>query len=156
MLQKAASLSDGGGRAFLYTPVEKESTFLAYLVGPSGALSGLERPPFSSGSRVALDRGEAQVEQAGRLSFSHAPLYGANYLLAEVFRVGSHPLMIACGSIFMLTAIKRRSRATASWMMKSCLAKLGGMVEERSVESGGSHQTLPEETMALPRFHGSF
>ena len=85
MLQKAASLSDGGGRAFLYIPVEKESTFLAYLVGPSRALSGPERPPFSGGSRVALDRGEAHVEKAGRLSFWHAPLYGANYLLAEVF-----------------------------------------------------------------------
>src|SRR5215213_3298103 len=105
VLQKAASLSDGGGRTFLYIPFEEELAFLAYLVGPSGALSGLERPPFSGGSRVALDRGEAHVEEAGRLSFWHAPLYGANYLLAEVFRVGSHPIMIACGSIFVLTAV---------------------------------------------------
>jgi hypothetical protein len=85
VLQKAASLSDGGGRAFLYVPFEKELTFLAYLAGPSRALSGLERPPFSGGPCVALDRGEAHVEQTGRLSFWHAPLYGANYLLAEIF-----------------------------------------------------------------------
>ena len=85
MLQKAASLADGGGRTFLYVPFEKELAFLAYLVGPSRALSGLERPPFSGGSRVALDRGEAHVEQAGRLGFGHAPLYDANYLLAEIF-----------------------------------------------------------------------
>src|SRR5215213_4840713 len=110
VLQKAASLSDGGGRTFLYIPFEEELAFLAYLVGPSGALSGLERPPFSGGSRVALDRGEAHVEEAGRLSFWHAPLYGANYLLAEIFRVGSHPIMIACGSIFMLTAVGGRQR----------------------------------------------
>jgi hypothetical protein len=99
-------LSDGGGRAFLYIPVEKESTFLAYLVGPSRALSGLERPPFSGASRVALDRGEAHVEQAGRLSFWHATFYGANYLLTEVFGVGFHPSIIAHRSIFMLTAVE--------------------------------------------------
>src|SRR5918994_1297624 len=81
VLQKAASLSDGGSRAFLYIPVEKESAFLAYLVGPSRALSGLERPPFSGGSRVALDRGEAHVEQAGRLSLLHAPPLWAKHLL---------------------------------------------------------------------------
>src|SRR5215212_8728311 len=107
VLQKAAPLSDGGGRAFLYIPFEEELAFLAYLlVGSSGALSGLKRPSFSSDPRVALDRGEAHVEEAGRLSFWHAPLYGANYLLAEIFRVGSHPIMIACGSIFVLTAVR--------------------------------------------------
>jgi len=47
VLQKAASVADGGGRTFLYVPFEKELAFLAYLVGPSRALCGLERPPFS-------------------------------------------------------------------------------------------------------------
>jgi hypothetical protein len=41
------------------------------------------------------------------LGFRHASLYGANYLLAEIFGVGSHPLMIAYGSIFMLAAVER-------------------------------------------------
>ena len=81
--------------------------FSPALRGRPGALSGLKRPSFSGGSGVALDRGEAHVEQARRLSFGHASLYGGNNLLAEVFGVGSHPPMIAYGSNFMLTAVLR-------------------------------------------------
>ena len=113
MFQKAASLSDGGAWTLLYVLFEKELSFFAYLVGSSGALSGLERPPFSSGPRVSLDRGEAYIEEAGRLGFWHTPLYGANYLLTEVFGVSSHPSMIAYGSNFMLTAVDDRDRNNA-------------------------------------------
>jgi hypothetical protein len=105
MLQEATSLSDGGGRALLYVPFEEDCGFLAYLVGPSGTLSGLKRVSFPGGSGVALDRGEAHVEGASSLSFGHATFYGGNYLLTEVFRVGFHSPMIAHRSIFMLTAV---------------------------------------------------
>jgi hypothetical protein len=105
VLQEATSLADGGSWTLLYILFEEDSSFLICLVGSSGALSRLKGPSFSSHPRVALDRGEAYIEEACRLSFGHASLYGSNYLLAEVFGVGSHPPMIAHGSIFMLTAV---------------------------------------------------
>jgi hypothetical protein len=105
VLQEAASLRDGGAWALLYVLFEENSGFLACLAGPSRALSGLKRPSFSGHSRVALDRGEAHVEQARRLSFGHATSYGGDYLLAEVFRISSHPAMIAYRPTFILNAV---------------------------------------------------
>jgi hypothetical protein len=95
VLQKAASFADGGARALLYVLFEKGSGFLVRLAGSSGALSWREGVSLSDPPSVSLDRGEAHVEGAGRLSFGHASLYGGDYLLlAEVFGVGSHPPML--------------------------------------------------------------
>ena len=106
MLQEVTSLADGGSWTLLYILFEKDSSFLVCLAWSSRALSGLKRASLSSHPRVALNRGEAYIEQARRLSFGHTSLYGSNYLLAEIFGVGSHPLMIAYGSNFMLTAVE--------------------------------------------------
>src|SRR5215212_1203107 len=106
VLQKATSFADGGARALLYVLFEKGSGFLVRLGGPSGALFGREGVSLSDPPSVSLDRGEAHVEGAGSLSFGHASLYGSDYLLAEVFGIGSHPSMIAYGSNFMLTAVE--------------------------------------------------
>src|ERR671916_187712 len=106
VLQKAASFADGGARALLYILFEKGSGFLVRLAGSSRALSWREGVSLSDPPSVSLERGEAHVEGAGRLSFGHASLYGSDYLLAEVFGVGSHPSMIACGSKFMLNAVE--------------------------------------------------
>jgi len=106
VLQKAASLADGGAWALLYILFEEDCGFLVCLAGSSGALSGFKRASFSSHPRVALDRGEAYVEEASYLSFGHTPLSNSgDYLLAEVFGVGSHLSMIAYGSNFMLIAV---------------------------------------------------
>jgi len=85
VLQKATSLRDGGGWALLYIPFEKSLGCLVCLAGPAGALSRLKGASFSSGSRVALERGEAYIEKACSLSFGHASLYSGYYFLAEVF-----------------------------------------------------------------------
>jgi hypothetical protein len=85
VLQKAASLRDGGAWALLYIPFEKSLGSLVCLAGSGGALSRLKVASFSSGSRVALDRGEAHIEKACSPSFGHASLYSDYYLLAEVF-----------------------------------------------------------------------
>jgi hypothetical protein len=55
MLQEATSLADGGSWTLLYVLFEEDSGFLVCLVGPSGALSRLERASFSGDCRVALD-----------------------------------------------------------------------------------------------------
>jgi hypothetical protein len=44
---------------------------------------------------VALYRGEAHVEGAGRLTLRHAAFYGGDYLLSEVFGVTVHATMLA-------------------------------------------------------------
>jgi hypothetical protein len=107
VLQKAASLRDGGAWALLYVLFEKNLGFLVCLAGSSRALSGLERFSLASDPSVALDRGKAHIEQASCLGFGHTPLlYGGDYLLAEVFGIGSHPPMIAYGSNFMLNAVE--------------------------------------------------
>jgi hypothetical protein len=85
VLQKAASLRDGGRWALFYIPFEKSLGCLICLAGPAGALSRLKGASFSSGSRVALDRGETHIEKACCLSLRHTSLYGGYYLLAEVF-----------------------------------------------------------------------
>ena len=85
MLQETASLADGGAWTFLYVLFEEELSFLVRLAGSSRALSGLERFSLARDPSVALDRGKAHVEGASGLSFGHTPLYGGDYLLAEVF-----------------------------------------------------------------------
>jgi len=85
VLQEATSLADGGGWALLDVLFEKDTGFLVCLAWSSRTLSGLKRASLSSHSLVALDRGEAYIEQARRSSFGHTSFYGANYLLAEIF-----------------------------------------------------------------------
>jgi len=85
VLQKAASLTDGGAWALLYILFKKDLGFLVSFAGSSRALSGLERFSLAGDPSVALDRGKAHIEQVGSLTFWHTPLYGGNYLLAEVF-----------------------------------------------------------------------
>ncbi len=106
MLQEATSLADGGSWALLYIPFEKELGFLVYLAGSSGALFGCEGLSLSGAPSVSLDRGEAHVESASGLSFGHTPLYSGDYLLAQIFGIGSHASMIAYRSTFMLTAVR--------------------------------------------------
>jgi hypothetical protein len=105
VLQEATSLADGGTWTLLYVLFEKELGFLVNLAGPSRALFRLKGVSLTDPSSVALHRGEAHVEGASRLGFGHTPLYGGDYLLAEVFGVGSHTSMIAYRSGFMLTAV---------------------------------------------------
>jgi hypothetical protein len=105
VLQEAASLADGGAWALLYVLFEKNLGFLVCLAGSSRALSGLERFSLASDPSVALDRGKAHIEQASCLGFGHTPLYGGDYLLAEVFGIGSHPPMIAYEANFMLNTV---------------------------------------------------
>jgi hypothetical protein len=83
--QEAAPLADGGGWALLYILLKEGLGVFVYLAGPSRALFGREGISSSDAPSVALDRGEAHVEQASSLGFWHTPLYGGDYLLAEVF-----------------------------------------------------------------------
>jgi hypothetical protein len=48
VLQEAASLADGDGRALFYVLSEKELGFLVRLAGSSGTPSGLKRPSLTS------------------------------------------------------------------------------------------------------------
>jgi hypothetical protein len=114
VLQKATSLADGGSWALLYIPFEKELGFLVYYAGSSRALFGREGVSLSGAPSVSLDRGEAHVEGASCLSFGHAPLYSGDYLLAQIFGIGSHSSMIAYGSTFMLTAVGVLNRGRAA------------------------------------------
>jgi len=68
-LQEATSLADGGAWAFLYVLFEKELGLVIYLAGSPRVLTWLKRPSSSSGSRVALDRREANVGGASCLGF---------------------------------------------------------------------------------------
>jgi hypothetical protein len=43
---------------------------------------------------VAFDRGDAHAEGTGGFDLGHPPLYGLDDLLAQVFRVSIHPLMM--------------------------------------------------------------
>jgi hypothetical protein len=106
VLQEATSLADGGSWALLYIPFEKELGFLSSTmrVRPR-ALFGREGASLSDTPSVSLDRREAHVEGASCLSFGHTPLYSGDYLLAQIFGIGSHSSMIAYGSTFMLTAV---------------------------------------------------
>ena len=63
--KKAASLKDGGCRALLYVLFEKLLRGLVHLRGPATSLSRFERGSSDSDPRVALDRGEADVKEAG-------------------------------------------------------------------------------------------
>jgi pimeloyl-ACP methyl ester carboxylesterase len=105
VLQETPPLRDGGGRTLLYILLEQDRGFLVDLVGPSGALLGREWLSPTGGPGITLDRGETHVEDASGLGLGHATFYGGDYLLAEVFGVGSHPPMIAYGSTLMLTAV---------------------------------------------------
>jgi hypothetical protein len=82
----------------------------------SSSFGGLPRSPSSAarGSPSlcrallgqALERGEANVEQAGSLGLGGPPtIEGGHYLLAEVFGVGFHPYMISSGSTFLINAV---------------------------------------------------
>ena len=74
VLQEAASLRDGGAWALLYVLFEEDSGFLVGFAGSSKPLSGLDRFSLASDPSVALDRGKAHLEQAGRLSLGHTSL----------------------------------------------------------------------------------
>jgi hypothetical protein len=89
----------------LHPPLGALGLSLVYYAGSPRALFGREGASLSDTPSVSLDRREAHVEGASCLSFGHTPLYSGDYLLAQIFGIGSHSSMIAYGSTFMLTAV---------------------------------------------------
>ncbi len=82
VLQEAAPLKDGRDRALLYVLLEQDPGLdFADLVGTTGALPGLERPSFSGGPPIALDGGEAHVEETSGLGFGHTRSMAATIFL---------------------------------------------------------------------------
>jgi hypothetical protein len=98
-------LADGGGGVLLHVLLEQDRGFPVDLAGTTGALLGHEGVPPKGGPGVTLGRGEAHVEEASGLGFGHVTFYGGDYLLAEVFGVGSHHAMVAYRSRFMHNAV---------------------------------------------------
>ena len=90
-----ASLLNSGRRAFLYVLLEESTGVLFELRRSAEALLRREGVPLSCLPRVALDRGETNVEQVGSLSFGGPTFESGHYLLAEVFGVGFHPYMFS-------------------------------------------------------------
>jgi hypothetical protein len=105
VFQGAPSLADGGGGVLLHVLLEQDRGFPVDLAGTTGALPGHEGIPPKGGPGVTLGRGEAHVEEASGLGFGHVTFYGGDYLLAEVFGVGSHHAMVAYRSSFMHNAV---------------------------------------------------
>jgi len=105
VLQEATSLADGGSWTLLNVLFEEDSGFFVHLAGSSRAFFGREGASLADGPSVSLDRGEAHVEGASCLSLGHTPLYSGDYLLAQIFGIGSHSSMIAYRSTFMLIAV---------------------------------------------------
>ena len=105
--QEAAPVGDGGRRAFLYVFFEEFLGSLVYFRGAPGSLPRSQGTPLLSYPNVAVDRGEAYTEEASGPSSGCPAFYRFDYLAAEVFRVGSHPPMIAPGSIVLTDAVER-------------------------------------------------
>ena len=78
---------------------------LIYLWGPAACLVWFEGVCSASDPHLALERGEAHIEEASGPSLGCPVFYSFDYLGAEVFRVGSHSPMIAPGSILLTDAV---------------------------------------------------
>jgi hypothetical protein len=101
-----APLFDGGRRSVAYVLFEE---LLYGVVGFGGSSTSLPRGKGLSligKPDVALDRGEADAEEAGSMGLGHAALVdGLDYLSSEVFGVGFHPPMIVRGSSILSYAV---------------------------------------------------
>jgi hypothetical protein len=90
-----AALPKGGVGTFLQIGGEEPSGHPVELRGRSGALlrgQGFSTLGFAD---VALHRGKAHVEGAGRLGLGHPAFYGRDYLSSEVFGVTVHAAMLS-------------------------------------------------------------
>src|SRR5215210_7774963 len=98
-----ASICDGGCRPYPYVLFEEPLCSLVGFRGSSTSLPGGKGLPLVGKPDVALDRGEADVEEAGGLGLGDATLLDSlDYLLAQVFGVGFHHSMIAPGSSVLI------------------------------------------------------
>ncbi len=77
-----APVCDGSRRPFAYVFFEKLLGRLVGFGGSSTSLAGGEGLSPAGEPGVALDRGEADAEEAGGLGLGHSTLDGLNYLLA--------------------------------------------------------------------------
>ena len=93
------------GRSLMSSSRSLPAAFSSSFGGVVRSLLRREGVPLSCLPRVALDRGEANVEQAGSLGLAGPTFEGGHYLPAEVFGVGFHPLMSSSGSRFLINAI---------------------------------------------------
>jgi hypothetical protein len=83
----------GGERPLLQVHLQQLGGFLAQLQSRSGALlQGLELSVVGF-LHVALHRGEAHSEGAGRLALGDPASYGSDNLLSKVFRITIHAAM---------------------------------------------------------------
>jgi hypothetical protein len=90
-----ASLADGGCGSRAYILLEELPCELVRFGGSSASLPWGKGLSSRSESGVALDRGEADAEKAGCLGLGRAVLLEClDYLLSQVFGVGSHHPMI--------------------------------------------------------------
>lgn len=87
-MQEAPSVSYGSRRAFLHVLFEQLPRGLIGLGRPSAAFSRFEGVSSPGDPRVALDRGEADAEQAGSAGLGGACLDGFDDPFAQVFGVG--------------------------------------------------------------------
>src|SRR5829696_2501846 len=93
--QEVASLADGGCGSRAYILLEELPCELVRFGGSSASLPWGKGLSSRSESGVALDRGEADAEKAGCLGLGRAVLLEClDYLLSQVFGVGSHHPMI--------------------------------------------------------------
>jgi hypothetical protein len=105
---------------------------------------------------VALYRGEAHVEGAGRLTLRHAAFYGGDYLLSEVFGVTVHATMLAsvhprCNILsdarsapLLSEGGRFPSKRTFQRRLKALPEKLPEQIGALGRPSSGSAQTLGE------------
>ena len=103
--QEVAPTGDGGRQAFPYVFFEELLGSLIYLRGAPESLPRGQGTPFLGHPSVALDPGEAHAEEASGSTVEVPRSMAFGYLAAEVFGVGSHPPVIAPGSIVLTNAV---------------------------------------------------
>jgi len=58
------------------------------------------------------------MKEVDSLRFRHPAFYGLNYLSTKIFRVSSHLLMVACGSILLTRAVEWRRRYNVDFSLR--------------------------------------